>query len=88
VHCVLAVHTPIPDAHGQSTVHARSTAVLQIGLSVHTASLVAVPALVRFWLLVQVFHAVHEPALAVVEKKPDAHALQVRSFVSLPATAE
>ena len=66
----------------------RSTAVPQTGLSVHTASLVDVPALVRVWALVQVFQAEHEAALVVVEKKQDAQALQVRSFVALPATAE
>ena len=66
----------------------RSTAVPQTGLSVHTASLVDVPALVRFWLLVHVFQAEQVAALAVVEKKPEGQALQTRSFVLLPATAE
>ena len=68
--------------------HVRSTALLHTGLSVHTASLVDVPALVKVWLLVHVLQAEHEPALVVVEKKPDTQALQVRSFVALPATAE
>lgn len=68
--------------------HTRSTAVPQVGLLVHTASLVVVPALVSVWLLLHVFHAEHEPALVVVEKKPAAQALHVLSFVALPAAAE
>jgi hypothetical protein len=45
-HWLLAVQTPTPLGQGQSVVHARSRAVLQVGLSTHTESLVDVPALV------------------------------------------
>src|SRR6188768_130356 len=44
-HWLLAVHTPSVLAHGHCVVHARSLAVLHAGLSTHTASLVAVPAI-------------------------------------------
>jgi len=87
VHWLLAVHTPSPDAQGQSTVQVRLAAVPQTGLSVHTASLVDVPALVRVWLLLHVVQAVHMAVLAAVVK-PDVQAVQVRSLVVLPATVE
>jgi hypothetical protein len=82
------VHTPSPAAQGQSTVHVRLAAVPQTGLSVHTTSLVEVPAWVWFWLALQTFQAWQEAALVVVEKVPEVHAVHVRSLIALPAVAE
>jgi len=44
--------------------------VPQAGLSVHTASLVDVPALVSVWLLAHAVHAEQEVALVCVLKVP------------------
>ena len=86
-HWLLAVQTPTPLGQGQSVVQARSRAVLQVGLSTHTASLVAVPALVCVCVDVQRVHGLHMAALSVVEK-PLVQAVQTLFVVVLPPCAE
>lgn len=87
-HWLLAVQTPSALAHGHCVVHARSGAVLQTGLSVHTTSLVEVPAMVWFWLAEQTVHAWQVAEFCAVENLPVAQAVHTLLLVALPLVAE